>query len=351
MEDPIEIKYWLEDPTSEAALNECKRVARVLEKTSCLLIRDPRVSEEDNNKFLDTLERYFEQDNETKMADARPDLHYQIGVTPEGVEFPRCANDPSCKELVDELSKNPNNAPHMPTQPDAKWRFFHRMGPRPATTKFGELNAEPVSPAKMPEFLPVMDSWGSKLLATSFTISEMAAVGFGLPRDAFTSLMKFGPHLLAPTASDLKKYGDLNTILAGFHRDLNFITFHGKSRFPGLDIWLRDGTKFAVSVPDGCILAQAGMEMEHLTGGRVMAGWHEVLVNERTLAAIQRAKEAGRSCWRISSTLFSHIESDAEMRPLVGTEEEKNAALAKYPAILAGTHVENELKSINLKQN
>jgi hypothetical protein len=26
MEDPIEIKYWLEDPTSEAAINECKRV-------------------------------------------------------------------------------------------------------------------------------------------------------------------------------------------------------------------------------------------------------------------------------------------------------------------------------------
>jgi len=350
MEDPIEIKYWLEDPTSEDALNECKRVARILEKTSCLLIRDPRVSEADNNTFLDTLERYFEQPYDTKLADARPDFHYQVGVTPEGVEFPRCAVDPTCQEFVAELNKNPANAAHLPTKPDAKWRFFHRMGPRPVETKFAELNAEPVSPAAIPEFLPVMDTWGSKLLATAFTIAEMSAVGFGLEKDAFTNLMRFGPHLLAPTASDLNKHSTLDTILAGFHRDLNFVTFHGKSRFPGLDIWLRDGTKFPVSVPDGCILAQAGMEMEHLTGGRVVAGWHEVLVNEKTLAAIQRAKDAGRSLWRISSTLFAHIESDAEMRPLVGTEAERTAAIAKYPPTLAGVHVENELKAINLKQ-
>jgi len=249
------------------------------------------------------------------------------------------------------LNKNPANAAHLPTQPDAKWRFFHRMGPRPAATKFAELNEAPVSPAAMPEFLPIMDTWGSKLLGTAFTIAEMAAVGFGLPHDAFTGVMRFGPHLLAPTASDLHKHSQLGVILAGFHRDLNFMTFHGKSRFPGLDIWLADGTKFPVTVPDGCILAQAGMEMEHLTGGKVMAGWHEVLVNDRTLAAIKRAQEAGRSLWRISSTLFSHVESDAIMQPLVGTAEEKAAALKKYPAILAGDHVENELKAINLKKH
>jgi hypothetical protein len=34
---------------------------------------------------------------------------------------------------------------------------------------------------------------------------------------------KFSPHLLAPTASDLVKYGKQDTILAGFHSDLNFL--------------------------------------------------------------------------------------------------------------------------------
>lgn len=41
-----------------------------------------------------------------------------------------------------------------------------------------------------------------------------------------------------------------------------------------------------------------------------MAGYHEVVVVDETLEAIQRAKDAGRSLWRISSTLFSHLASD-----------------------------------------
>jgi hypothetical protein len=45
-----------------------------------------------------------------------------------------------------------------------------------------------------------------------------------LPTDAFSSRMSGGPHLLAPTGSDLVKHGAAGTVLAGFHYDLNFIT-------------------------------------------------------------------------------------------------------------------------------
>lgn len=61
-----------------------------------------------------------------------------------------------------------------------------------------------------------------------------------------------------------------------YHSDLNFLTVHGKSRFPGLYIWLRNGSRVAVRIPEGCLLVQAGKQMEHLTGGHVMAGMHEV---------------------------------------------------------------------------
>lgn len=243
----------------------------------------------------------------------------------------------------------PQNKAHIPTAADAKWRFFHRMGARPTNTKFGELNATPVVPkAFAATWDATLNAWGEKMMQAAFTIAEMAAIGFGLPKDSFTSRMNLGPHLLAPTASDLDKHAKLGTILAGFHRDLNFVTVHGKSRFPGLDIWLRDGTKFAVSVPDGCLLAQAGMEFEHLTGGRVKAGWHEVIVNERTLSFIEKARAEHRSLWRISSTLFSHIASDVVMEPLVGTPEEIAEAKKTYPPKLAGEHVNEELAAIKL---
>ena len=38
-----------------------------------------------------------------------------------------------------------------------------------------------------------------------YTVAEMAAIGMGLDRSTFTSLMNRGPHKLAPTGSDLVK--------------------------------------------------------------------------------------------------------------------------------------------------
>ena len=67
--------------------------------------------------------------------------------------------------------------------------------------------------------------------------------------------------MLAPTGSDLQKYGQEGTVLAGYHYDLNFLTIHGRSRFPGLNIWLRNGQKVEVKVPIGCLLIQTGKQV------------------------------------------------------------------------------------------
>jgi isopenicillin N synthase-like dioxygenase len=98
-----------------------------------------------------------------------------------------------------------------------------------------------------------MDSWGEKLLQAGKTAAEMAAIGFGLPADTYTKRMESGAHLLAPTGSDLKKYG-VGTTLAGFHYDIAFLTVHGKSRYPGLSVWLRNWQKIPVKIPNGCLL-------------------------------------------------------------------------------------------------
>ena len=133
-------------------------------------------------------------------------------------------------------------------------------------------------------------------------VAEMTAIGLGLPKEAFKEAGKYGyvflcayfivtqiwtrPHLLAPTASDLLKYNKASTILAGFHTDLNFLTIHGRSRYPGLHIWARNtGKRIPVKFPPTgrYLLVQAGKQLEHLTGGLVKAGYHEVVVNEDTV--------------------------------------------------------------------
>ena len=147
---------------------------------------------------------------------------------------------------------------------------------RPVKTQFESLNMDPVIPPEIPEWKSVMDMWGNKMLTAVTVLAEMLAEGFELPADAFTKRMHCGPHLLAPTGSDYSVFCKEGTILAGFHTDLNFLTIHGKSRYPGLSIWTREGVKMSVSVPDGCLLVQAGKQIEYLTGGYVLAGYHEV---------------------------------------------------------------------------
>lgn len=148
----------------------------------------------------------------------------------------------------------------------------------------------------------------------------MAAAGLGLPVETFREAGRYGPHVLAPTASNLEKYGAKNTILAGFHTDLNFLTIHGRSRYPGLHIWARNtGKRIAVKIPPGnYLLVQAGKQLEHLTGGLVKAGYHEVIVNEKTVETIERRGKqfSDRPLIRISSTFFWHLSSDFDLNPI-----------------------------------
>lgn len=183
--------------------------------------------------------------------------------------------------------------------------------------------------------------------------------------------MHLGPHLLAPTGSDLQRYSDQGIVFAGWHTDLNFLTIHGKSNFPGLSVWTRDGKKMGVKVPDGCLLVQAGKQIEHLTGttqdavrkslqinneshcppptsagGYVQAGYHEVVNTAQCHEAAAAAIAAGQSAWRISSTMFTTVSSDTVLEPVGHFKAEPTAGA--YPAVKAGQQVANELAKIGL---
>lgn len=185
----------------------------------------------------------------------------------------------------------------------------------------------------------------------------MAATGLGLSEKTFSDAGRYGPHILAPTASDLRRYGSKDTILAGFHTDLNFLTIHGRSRYPGLHIWARNtGKRIPVKIPSGnYLLVQAGKQLEHLTGGLVKAGYHEVIVNDKTVDTIERRKKElpDRPLIRISSTFFWHLSSDFDLTPIpdLATRakqlrlEQMNLGQddgeeAEYPSIKVGQQVQ-----------
>lgn len=175
-----------------------------------------------------------------------------------------------------------------------------------------------------------MDKWGSKLHQAVQQVAEMAAIGMGIDKNTFSENMKGGAHLLAPTGSDLAK-NDVGAIFAGFHYDIAFLTIHGKSRYPGLYVWTRNNQKLQVKVPNGCLLLQAGKTFEHITGGYVLAGLHEVIYTEKTKDAFLKAKEEGRRTWRVSSTMFTHFRYNVDCSPLPQLEHLYTEYKATHP--------------------
>eukprot|EP00871_Galdieria_phlegrea_P005463 jgi/Galph1/5918/GphlegSOOS_G4541.1 len=326
--------------TNEDRGQECLVLVEALHRYGAVAVKDSRVNEEHNEKFLNLLEQYFEQPTELKLRDCRPEVHYQVGLTPELTEWPR-DNSEEQRNLVPEHKSTPFDGP------DKKWRFHWRIGPRRPSSRFPELLADPVVPENFPEWSTVLNNWGEKLLATGETLSEMLSIGFSLPRNTFPELIRYGTHLVAPTGSDLSIYGEqVGTVLAGFHYDLNYLTIHGRSRFPGLYLWTREGVRLPCKIPPGCLLVQAGAQLEYLTGGYIKRGFHEVVVSEETRRVVEEKKRRGDSLWRISSTMFIHIEPDKILQPMVdipGLLQKK-----EYPPVLAGEQVENELKAIGL---
>ena len=84
----------------------------------------------------------------------------------------------------------------------------------------------------------------------------------------------------------LINYGQKGTISTKYHPDFNFLTIHDRSRYPSLDIWARNTAQrvgLGVEIlPGNNFVVQAGKQLEHITGGLIKGGFHEVVVNDRT---------------------------------------------------------------------
>lgn len=368
----IDVDLFLTQPQqSETVTAECKKAADALITYGALLLHDSRVSEEDNSVFLDLLEDYFAQPEADLKRDERPELGYQVGVTLENTEKPKCAVDEPCLKVIAKLAPSERPLDITAHNPDPKCRFFWKMSEKPPyETQFPGLNAPNVIPQTESinnRWEPIMEKWGKSMKDAVENLAEMTAIGLGLPREAFTDAGRYGPHLLAPTASDLVKYSQKDTILAGFHTDLNFLTIHGRSRYPGLNIWARNtGKRIPVQFPPTgrCLLVQAGKQLEHLSGGLIKAGFHEVVVNAATLEAVKTRKEQfpGRPLIRISSTFFWHLSSDHDLKSIpalrqratdlrarsinLGRLEEEEETV--YEPMKVGQQVQNELRHIAL---
>ena len=165
--------FLAKDPSAESArAEECAKAAQALITYGALVLHDSRVSEGDNATFLDLLEDYFAQPAAALREDERPELGFQVGVTLENTEKPKCAVDEPCLDVIARLDPAERPLDISAHSPDPKCRFFWSMpdydgdAAKPFETKFPALNAEnvvPRDPAIRERWTPVMTTWGSAM--------------------------------------------------------------------------------------------------------------------------------------------------------------------------------------------
>lgn len=90
---------------------------------------------------------------------------------------------------------------------------------------------------------------------------------------------------------------------------------------------------------------------EHITGGYVLAGYHEVMYTDATKASMEVARQdPTRILWRVSSTLFSHLRYNVDISPMEEMKEHLDIeeAKRKYRKMSAHEKLMEELRAINL---
>jgi hypothetical protein len=111
--------------------SECDKVAFCLHNYGILVFRDPRALEQENEDYIDLMERYFKQASDKfyqggELNEAKPEFHYQTGVTPEKIERAR-----DHYEKVKELPQEDKPESPFPPTADMKWRYMWKIGKRP----------------------------------------------------------------------------------------------------------------------------------------------------------------------------------------------------------------------------
>lgn len=153
--------------TPDAA--EAKKLADSLYKYGAVAIKDNRVDESRNSKFLDLMEKYFENRSEiyyrngfASLTEASPESGFQVGVTPELVELPRNHEELLKHEFLESQPVSP-----QPPIKDGKWRYFWRIRDEELSKMDSDLLPAQIIPSDFEDWEPTMNGWGN-LVKTYF---------------------------------------------------------------------------------------------------------------------------------------------------------------------------------------
>ncbi|CAD8121029.1 unnamed protein product [Paramecium sonneborni] len=293
-----------------------------------LLVKDSRIDWKANEEYFDLMETYFDKrsrelEQNGKVNDCFPQYKYQVGLGYENIGKPNYDKE-SLKYMIDQP---------IIIDRDPKWKYFwpYRYD--------GLYNPPKWIPQDFKNFESIMNNWQFQLLRTTEQVLEILSLAFEEEKEFFYNNMNKATHLLSPIGCDLQKH-QINTRFSGYHYDLNFITVHTKSRFPGLFVWLPNGKRVELRIPEKTILFQPGKLFEFMTGGIYKAGYHEALLTEEAKKESIKLNKK----WRVTSTIFIMLNDNTILQPM---NYFKNLNIQKYEAISVKEQFKKELNKLS----
>lgn len=288
--------------------------------------------------FYDSFRAFVARPEAEKRRSLNAECWYQRGWTPPNTEVAVAAGG----------------------QPDFKECYFVSAQPKNEAwaQQYPELYPDNVWPEPpVPGFREGYEKLGESLHAAGVQLLVAAARALDLPDDAFTRRIDGAAHV-----TRVLDYLPLNDeqIAAGVlwgeeHTDFNLLTLLPGGQFydpqgqpsqrpddkSGLYLRTRAtpehprGRRVRGVIPEGCLVAQVGQELEILTGGRFLATPHEITA-------------CGVPGWsRLSSAHFVHLGPNEFLFPL--EEFRTDATIRAYsPPVLAGTYAIKTLVDIGL---
>jgi isopenicillin N synthase-like dioxygenase len=215
--------------------------------------------------------------------------------------------------------------------PDSKENLFFGPSviPMALSQRFPELYAANIWPEEVPGMEENTMALYAYLEELGMQVLDILTAYLQVGPTQLFEMMRQGPHVLRPL------YYPPRVGSGGEHVDLNLLTILPPATGAGLMIQKRNGEWLEGPASEDSFLVQAGDQLQHLTGGRLLSARHKVTV------------PPDRDEGRFSVAFFIHVRSDVLMEVLPG-HEKYSMYSEEYAPILAKTFVEDRLAQIKL---
>ncbi|MEM9036088.1 MAG: 2-oxoglutarate and iron-dependent oxygenase domain-containing protein [Actinomycetota bacterium] len=215
--------------------------------------------------LLDTaygmLETFFSLPVEDKLGAQAEGSHGQTGYTGLLVETAAVSDTPDWKEMLNWGREIPKGHPLQTAYPDS---YPERVLPE----------------AQVPGITDVLERFHDSVLDIQRRFLRIIAEGVGCHETYFDKMTTDGTTLTrAIHYPAMEAAPDTEHVWADEHADINLITALPRATARGLQVRLEDGTWVDATPPDGSMIINTGIMLEHVTNGVIPSGWHRVVAD------------------------------------------------------------------------